>query len=210
MYRHILAMAAAIGGVASAASAQDTIYWRTPAAVGGAQRAYVPMGTPLVLATRTQVSTKSSKSGERLYLEVAEPLVYRGQTLIPAGSIAVAEVARADRNGYFGDKGKIDIRLLHVETPYGPIRLNGRANGEGRSGLGLSIATIALVSPLGFLIHGTSAKLPFGTVVQGYLGEDLHFTVDPQAQVAAAEPVVQPLPTAFDPRTFAAPRTASR
>ena len=169
-----------------AVQAQMT-YWPAP----GAERAtaYLPIGTPLRLVTRTQLSTKDDKPGDRFYLDVAESLVYRGQVVVPAGAVAVGEVARSDRNGHFGKKGKLDIRILYVETPTGPVRLGGQANDEGTSGTAVSLATMAFVSSLGFLIHGTSAHLANGTVVEAYLADDLRFTVEPaQAQLAMVQP----------------------
>lgn len=191
------------------AAAQDAVYWSAPAPAGAARAtSYFPMGTPITLTTRTQVSTKDNKPGDRIFLDVAESLTYRDQVVIPAGAVAVAEVARADRNGHFGKKGKLDIHLLYVETPYGRVRLSGQANDEGTSGTIVSVATIAFVSPLGFLVHGTSAHIPFGTPVQAYLADPLRFTPQPGGQAVAAtpEPAPRALPAAFVP----APRTASR
>lgn len=177
-------IAAALSG--TPALAQDAYYWSPlPSAANGARQMYVPVGTPIALTTRTQVSTKDSKPGDRFYLEVAESISFRGQIIVPVGSVAVGEVARADRNGHFGKKGKIDIRLLYVQTPWGPVRLDGRQAKAGKSGAIASFTTIALVSTLGFLIHGTSATIPFGTKVDAYLAEPLLFTSTPQQAIAA-------------------------
>src|SRR3546814_9868014 len=51
----------------------------------------------------------------------------------------------------------------------------------GKSGTAASVATMALLSGLGFLIHGTSAELAPGTPVQAYLAERLRFTWYPEA-----------------------------
>ncbi|MBN8808229.1 MAG: hypothetical protein J0I47_08330 [Sphingomonas sp.] len=169
----------------SAAQAQDTIYWQPlPSSSKNTPHYYVPAGTPLMLSTRSQVSTKDNKSGDRLYLDVMESVVFRGQVVIPAGSVAVGEIARAERNGHFGQKGKISIRLSYVQTPWGPVKLQGSQYSEGRSGTAASVATIAFVSVLGFLIHGTSATIPDGTKVQAYLAEPLMFTASAQQSVA--------------------------
>lgn len=171
----------ALGLAAAApASAQTMIVWPAPvAAAQAASTSYFPIGTPLRLVTRTEVSSKENKPGDRLYLTVAEDLTYRGQVIVPAGSVAVGEVADMQRNGHFGKKGKLGIQLLHVETPSGPIRLSGRAGDEGTSATAVSIATIALVSWTGMFIHGTSAYLPSGTPVAGYLAQDLRFAARP-------------------------------
>lgn len=213
----ILIGAAALGALlASSAQAQTLVYWPAPASSAQAsQMTYFPMGTPLTLTTRTQLSTKDNKPGDRFYLEVAEDLSYQGQVVVPAGSVAVGEVARVQRNGHFGKKGKLGVRLLYVETPNGPVRISGQAGDEGTSGTATSIATIAFVSPLGFLIHGTSAQLPADTVVQAYLAQDLRFRAQPgMTQVATTQALPdgaemmaradngQPLPARFDPGAF--------
>ena len=183
------------------ASAQTFNYW--PAAPSAsALSMYVPMGTQLTLISRTQISTKDNKSGDRIYFTVAETMSFRGQVVIPAGAVAVGEISRSDRNGHLGRKGKIDVNLLYVETPSGPVRLSGGANNRGTSGLIPSVATIVLVSPLGYFIHGTSAHIPPGTPIQAYLAEDLRFAMGPSAPVVAATAVqpdgMRPLPVSFD------------
>lgn len=172
-------LALAMGG---AAQAQQTIWWPAPVAAAQQQRmSYFPTGTPLMLVTRTVVSTKDNKPGDPLYLYVAEGLSYHGQVVVPAGAVAIGEVGQSDRNGHVGRKGRLAIHLLSIETPSGPVRLGGGAGDEGTSGLAVSIATMALVSPLGFFIHGTSAHLPAGTMVQAYLAEPLRFVERPGA-----------------------------
>jgi hypothetical protein len=173
----------------AAVQAQTTFMWPAPApaSAGEGQRFYLPMGTPLMLRTRTQISTKDNKPGDRVYLEVAESVSFRGQVVIPIGSPVVGEVSMVQRNGHVGKKGKLEIRLIQAETPSGPVRLTGMAQDEGKSGTALSVGTMLLVSGLGgFLIHGTSASLPAGTPVQAYLAEDLKFRWFPQTEPAQA------------------------
>lgn len=205
-----IVMTAAIGLLFSTgtASAQDTYHWLAPAGTPAQSgRTYFPMGTPLALRTRTEVNTKQSKPGDRLYLEVAESLTYRGQIVVPIGAPAVGEVVRSERNGHFGKKGTIEIRLLQVETPYGPARLSGgtaqNGKGAGLLSIGGAIATLGW-GPL--LIHGTSGYIRNGTVVTGYLAETLLFDEQaPAASVAmtSARPDdARQLPARFDPSVF--------
>jgi hypothetical protein len=182
--------------LASGAYAQDAVYWPA-AAPNTASSRYLnfPAGTPVSLVTRNDISTKDAYVGERVYLSVAENMMYNGQIVLPAGAPVVAEVAQSDRNGHFGVKGKLAINLLYVQTPMGPVQLSGAAARTGRSGTALSVATFALVSMVGgFLIHGTSAKIPYGTPVRAYLAQPLKFWGQ-QQQVATAAPAgidVQP------------------
>ncbi|MEG3178280.1 hypothetical protein U1872_18715 [Sphingomonas sp. RB3P16] len=198
-------------GIPSIAAAQYSVQWAAPAPATGVS-AYFPMGMPLQLTTRTELNTKQSNPGDRFYLEVAEPLVYRGQVVVPVGSIAVGEVMRAERNGHFGKRGQIEVRLNYVQTPEGPIRLSGRSSRHGMDQGLLSIGGALLVSWPMVFIHGTSGRLPADTAITAYLADDLHFSVRATApQVAQAVNAGAPrapraLPARFDPSVFSANR----
>lgn len=189
-----MAMGAAIALTAmGAAQAQTTFHWPAPQAnQGEGVRYYLPMGTPLMLRTLTQISTKDNKPGDRVYLEVAENISFRGQIIIPIGSPVVAEVSRLQRNGHFGVKGKLEIRLIRVQTPSGPVRLTGTSYDEGKSGTVLSVgAMLAVGIPLGLLVHGTSGQINPGTPVQAALGDDLKFRWFPQKAESTSLPATR-------------------
>lgn len=189
MSKWIAVSAVAALVIGGAAQAQTTYHWPAPemASAGEGQRFYLPMGTPLMLKTRTLVSTKDNKPGDRIYLEVAESVSFRGQVVIPIGSPVVGEVSQVQRNGHVGKKGKIEIRLIQAETPNGPVRLTGTGYDEGKSGTAASVATMALLSGIGgFLIHGTSGYIHAGTPVQAYLAEPMRFTWYPDSMPAHA------------------------
>jgi hypothetical protein len=167
----------------TAVQAQDTFYWPAQAPTTASTRMLsLPMGTPVMLETRTQISTKDNRPGTRIYLRVAENVMYGNQIVIPAGAPAVGEVTQSDQNGHWGKKGKLAINLLYVQTPSGPVQIGGEAYKNGKSGAALSITTFALVSVLGLFIHGTSAVIPHGTPVQAYLAQPVIFAVQQTAQ----------------------------
>ena len=177
----LLAGLALASVTASAATAQNVVVWQAPASPHNGPVAHFPMGTELQLTTRTELNTKYSNAGDRFYLEVAEPLMYRGQVVVPVGSVAVGEVAQSERNGYFGKKGKMAVRLLYVQTPSGPVRLSGRLTRDG-TGQGLvAIGGAAIVAWPMLFIHGTSGRLPADTAMTAYLADELRFTVQPGA-----------------------------
>ena len=177
MKKAIAVMAMAASLLSSGAQAQTTYMWPAPppASDTPSMKYFLPAGTPLMLQTRTQVSTKMNEPGDPIYLEVAEPISFRGQTVIPVGAPVVGEVSQVQRNGHFGVKGKVTVRLIQVETPSGPVRLTGTAYDEGKSGTLLSVGTIAFVTVLGVLVHGTSGDIPANTAVKAYLAEPLNF-----------------------------------
>lgn len=195
----------------STVRAQEVVHWSV--SVNSAGRvAYLPMGTALQLTTRTELNTKENHAGDRFYMEVAEPIVYRGQVVVPVGSLAVGEVMRAERNGHFGKRGQLDIRLNYVQTPSGPVRISGRMARKG-SGQGLLAigGGIVLAWPMLF-IHGTSGKLPADTPITAYLADDLRFTLQLGAtqDVAVVPDTYQQgqraVPARFDPSAFSGSR----
>jgi hypothetical protein len=172
-------------------SAQEIVQWAAPLPPSGRTVSF-PMGTPVRLTTRTELNTKQNRPGDRFYLEVARPISYRGQVVIPAGAVAVGEIMRAEHNGMFGKRGEIAVRMNYVQTPSGPVRLSGRI---ARNGLGqelLSIGGALFVSWPMMFIHGTSGRVPADTPVIAYLADDLRFSVQPG--VEQSETALAPLP----------------
>lgn len=188
------------------ATAQYSVQWAAPASTQAGAVAYFPMGMPLQLTTRTELNTKEVHSGDRFYLEVAEPLVYHGQVVVPVGSIAVGEVMRSERNGHFGKRGQLDVRLDYVETPNGPVRLSGRSGRQGTGQGVLAIGGALFVSWPMLFIHGTSGRMPADTPITAYLADDLRFSVrsDTTQAAQAAPDAVRALPARFDPSVFSA------
>ena len=91
----------------SAAQAQNTYYWKAPVTVADEQTQafFLPSGTPLKLRILNQVSSRDSKPGDRVYLEVAESVSFRGQVVIPVGAPAFGEVSVMERKS-FRQKGQ--------------------------------------------------------------------------------------------------------
>ncbi len=144
--------------------------------VASAQNYYIPNGYPVMLTTQADMSSRYNKAGERINFSVAENVGAKGQILIPAGSVAVGEIVRSDRNGHIGKSGKIAVRVMYIDTPQRRIALTGDRAVHGKSGAIPVVATFMFVSMLGSMfIHGTNAKIPAGTMVQAYLAEDLKF-----------------------------------
>ncbi len=164
MTRHVFAAVALASSVVAPAAASAETY-------------YVQMGYPVMLVTRTDLSTRDNRSGDRFYLEVAENVSAKGQVIIPVGSVATGEIIHSERNGHFGKSGKIGVRVLYIDTPTMRIPLTGNSAGRGKSGTVPTVAAIAAFGLIGGLVHGTSGRIRAGTPVQAYLADDLKFTL---------------------------------
>ena len=130
-------------------------------------------GAEIRLATRTELSSRTNRVGDRFELEVSEAVMLNGQVVIPVGSIATGEVTRVRRKGMWGRRGIIETRLLNLQVGDRQIRITGAAGDRGRAGTGGVAAAVLTVPVIGFFVTGTSAVIPPRTSTVGYLNEDL-------------------------------------
>ncbi|KKC27951.1 hypothetical protein [Sphingomonas sp. SRS2] len=132
-------------------------------------------GTQVPLKTVSELTTNGKKLrvGDRFNLEVSEPVRLHDRIVIPAGSVAIGEITTVRNKGMWGKSGNIDARVLYVRANGQQIRLSGGLHDKGTTGTGAVVGAVVLLPLAGFFMTGTSATLPPGTAVMGYLDEDL-------------------------------------
>lgn len=136
-------------------------------------RLLVPSGTRIDLVTRDALSTKKNEKGDLLYLQVVAPVVVDGVIAIPADTVVVAQLTRAEKRGAFGRSGKLDVQLLYAELPGGPLRVSSTLEARGKKDGGDTAATAAAFLVLPFISTGRSAEIPAGSEVSARLDRDL-------------------------------------
>jgi len=166
----LLALAGTLFVVPAIAAAQPA-----PMIIGQQNGLVLRAGTAVPLKTVTELTTKGKKLkvGQRFDLEVAEPVMIAGKTVIPVGSRAVGEITTVRNKGMWGKSGNIDARILYVQANDRQIRLSGALNDKGTTGTAGVVGAVALVPVAGFFMTGTSAVIAPGTAVVGYLDEDV-------------------------------------
>ena len=132
-------------------------------------------GAEVMLRTSEGLTTqhKELKEGQRVRLEVAENVMMGGRIVIPEGSPAMGELTDVRNKGMWGKSGHINGRVLYARVGDRQIRLSGTFNEHGTTGTAGVVAALALVPIAGFLMTGTSARMPVGTPVKAFLDEDL-------------------------------------
>ena len=165
-----------------------------------------------VLRTGTEVSLKLMEGlttegkklrvGYRFQMETAEPVLVNGQVVVPAGSPAVGEITEVRNKGMWGKSGHLTASILHLTVNGRQIRLTGTFDDKGVTGTGAVVGAILLLPVVGFFTTGTSARIPVGAPVKGFVGEDV-----PLAFVAST-PVAMPVPVA--PAPAALPATPAK
>jgi hypothetical protein len=116
---------------------------------------------------------KKLRVGQRFQLEVADPVTLNGQVVIPAGSPATGEVTDVRNKGMWGKSGRINARVLFVRANGRQIRLTGQLDDKGVTGTAGVVGAVALVPLAGFVVTGTSARIPVNAPVNAFIDEDL-------------------------------------
>ena len=149
---------------------------------------------PLRMEEALDSNNKSLREGQQVRLTVASDVRAGNMVVIPAGSPAVAEITDLRRKGMWGKSGRIAARVLNVRVGDRLVRLAGTFDDKGVTGTAGVVAAIAFVPIAGFFMTGTSAKIPAGGGVKGFLDEDLTIASAPApaAVVQAAAPIAQP------------------
>lgn len=198
----VLAASAALF-VSSTAFAQDAASVAPTPVIAQAptNNAVLRAGTPVSLRMMEEITTKkkAARVGQRFMMEVAEPVFVNSVAVIPAGTPAWGEITTVRNKGMWGKSGKLDARALYVRVNGRQIRLTGTFDDKGVTGTGGVVASVALVPLAGFFVTGTSAVLPKGGIVGGFIDEDVELSF------ANAGPAPLEVPAAAAPMTVPAP-----
>jgi hypothetical protein len=163
--------------------AQASVVSQQPAAVAVIQqvngRSVLRAGAPVIMKTREALNSKHTKVGHMFELEVVEPVVVGGYTVIPVGARAVGEVTRVVKKGAFGKSGKIDTELRYVMLGSDQVRISGRANDAGKGGTAGTVAVAVLAGVFSAFVTGQSADFPVGTSMTGYTMSDTLLAIEP-------------------------------
>lgn len=170
----------------------------------------VRAGTPIALRMSEGLTTQTKKlrTGQRFQMEVAEPVVVNGVTVIAAGSPATGEITQVRNKGMWGKSGYIGAQALYVRANGRQIRLTGTFDDKGVTGTAAVIGAVAFVPVVGFFTTGTSAKIPMGSGIKAFIDEDIAFAVDTApapAPMVVAQPTVTTAVAAAPAPTPAAP-----
>jgi hypothetical protein len=168
--------------------------------VGGQAGSVLRIGTEVPVRLRTELTTKSKalRVSQRFEVETAEPVSLNGHVVIPVGTPGVGEITSVTNKGMWGKSGHFDIRLLYLRVNDRQIRITGIADDKGKAGGVAAVAVSAIVFlPAGFFMTGTSARLPAGTMIKGFLDEDVpvSFADGATPAVLVAAPVTNATPT---------------
>jgi hypothetical protein len=206
MYLRILGSALLLASTSVSAQVTFAPPPAAPIAAPVTSNAILRTGTPVPLRLSEELTTKGKKLrvGQRFRMEVGENVIVQGVTVIPVGSPAVGEITDVRNKGMWGKSGHLGARILYVTVNGRQIRLSGAFDDKGvAGGIGAAAVSALVFLPAGFFMTGTSAKIPVGAMVKGFVDEDV------QLNIAAAALPPLTVGTASAPMTVAATATAA-
>jgi hypothetical protein len=190
----VAALGVAIVSSSSFATIQESQATPSPAPVPSnlvvptptARSSKLPAGTPVVVMTNGELSTKASKAGDRFQVTVLHDVTEGSTVVIPKGTIGNGEVTFATNNGGFGKPGILSISLRDLDLNGAKVLLDGRYREEGANKNGATAATWFAVGVFSGFIKGKPGVIPKGRELKARTGEDIAFS--PQTNLNAAVP----------------------
>ena len=205
MRLHVLAGALALAPMSAVAQVAPVAM---PIAAPATTNAMLRTGTEVPLRLSEELTTKGKRLrvGQRFRMETAEPILVQGVTVIPVGTPAVGEITDVRNKGMWGKSGHLAARILYLTVNGRQIRLSGAFDDKGVAGGVGAVAVSAIVFlPAGFFMTGTSAMLPAGTSVKGFIDEDVALSLAATAPAPMTVAVPAPASIAASATTLAAP-----
>lgn len=145
----------------------------------------LPSGTMVRLMVTKEVNSRDHKAGYRFKLRVDEDVTVGGVKIIPIGATAWGEVTEAEGTGGVGKSGRINARLLYVETQGKQVPLQGERQNRGGGAGGQVVASVLGFGVFGLLMKGNNATLKAGEILNGYTVSDTNF--EPATAAVAAK-----------------------
>lgn len=130
-------------------------------------------GTPVPMQLMTTVTGKDAIVGQLVDFKVTQDITVDGKTVIPANSVAKAQVVRARKNGLLGREGEIQLSVNSVTAVDGTqvVLTGGTLADEGRNKLVVSWL-------LCFLLKGGQGELTAGLTCSPIVAGNTTISVD--------------------------------
>ncbi|MBW8295127.1 hypothetical protein [Sphingopyxis sp.] len=129
--------------------------------------------TPIHFMVINEVTTKTHRAGHRFKLRVDKPVIVDGDVVIAVGATGWGEVTAATGSGNIGKSGKLQAKLLYVESRGLQIPINGTNAAKGAGGGGETALGILALGPLGLFAKGNNAKIKAGELMTGFVEQDI-------------------------------------
>lgn len=128
-----------------------------------AQTVTVPAGTSVPVELMENVHSSFNTQGEVIHLQVADPVIIGGVTVIPEGARVEAEISSVEGAGMVGKAGGVNFQPVRIAAadgqwiPLDPANFGDEGEGAG-AGMIFAIGLFAKGKP-GFVPRGTNYRV---------------------------------------------------
>jgi hypothetical protein len=133
----------------------------------------IPEGTDVRLQFIEKLSSSTATEGQRFNLIVDEDVRIDGVVVVPSGSKAVGTVVSANKKGFMGKAGELNVLINYMLLGDQRIRLRASKGKEGEGRVGATVALTVLFGPLGLLKRGKDIEINPGTVIDAFVDETI-------------------------------------
>lgn len=162
-------------------------------------------GQPVEIELLEAVSSERHRNGDRFRIALAEPLMFDGTVIVPAGTTGIGEVIHASSSRAGGKPGELLLAARHLELADGTLPLRAmKLSARGKDKAAAALATSFVAGPFAMFVHGREIEIPPGTRAHAKLARDIDPAriatppAEPHAQDMAAPPTPSPHPTTQD------------
>jgi hypothetical protein len=128
----------------------------------------IPRGTPVPLVFAAEVSSKTAKVGDRIFLTLAQDLESNGVVVAKQGTSAVAVITEVVRAHRLGAPGEVAFKLESLRAGTSNIKLRGGAGKQGQDQREKADTRAAF----GLFVRGKDARIDPGTKFTAVVASD--------------------------------------
>lgn len=144
-----------------------------------AQTVTIPEGTEIPIRFEEKLSSGTNTAGDRFSISTADEIVLANGVKLAEGYKGVGEVVEAEKRGFMGKAGKLNVRFSYIKIGDTRVRLRGNKGGEGKGAVGATVALTVLFGPLGLLKRGKEIEINAGQTMTVFADDDVTLKLAP-------------------------------
>lgn len=161
-------------------------------APAGRESAVVPAGTLVAIRVDQNLSSGSSKRGDKFPISLMNDLWVGDKIAVPMGTKGVGEVIHASGKGFGGRAGELIVTARYLEYDGRQIRLGHfKLSAAGANNATAALLATTAAPIIGVFVTGTSAYIGLGQLAQAKLTEDFPMTAERHSTTAAGSAATQ-------------------
>lgn len=152
-----------------------------------AEDGVIAAGTLVALRVEENLSSRTSKRGDRFPITLMNDLWLGNRIAVPAGTRGVGEVIHAAGKGFGGRAGELIVTARYLEFEGRRIRLGHfRLGAAGADNATTAIFATMAAPVAGLFVTGTSATIGLGQFAQARIAEDFPLSAQAVSNKAPA------------------------